>query len=78
MEFVAKDTEGKTNHQEQLLDFFEALQPIGSEFGYRTANEMNRLMAQLEVLGLEKRTCIGCSSNAKTLTKTTRLSNKIK
>jgi hypothetical protein len=54
MDFVAKDTEGKTNHQEQLLDFFEALQPIGSEFGYRTANEMNRLMAQLEVLGLEK------------------------
>jgi len=54
MEFVAKDTDGKTNHQEQLLDFFKALQPIGAEFGYRTANEMNRLVAQLEALGLEK------------------------
>ena len=54
MDFVAKDTDSKTNHQEQLLDFFKALQPIGAEFGYRTANEMNRLMNQLEVLGLEK------------------------
>jgi len=54
MEFVAKNTDGKTNHQEQLLDFFKALQPIGAEFGYRTANEMNCLVAQLEALGLEK------------------------
>jgi len=54
MKFVAKNTDGKTNHQEQLLDFFKALQPIGAEFGYRTANEMNRLVAQLEALGLEK------------------------
>lgn len=54
MEFVASETDGKTNHQEKLLGFFKALQPIGAEFGYRTANEMNRLMAQLELLGLEK------------------------
>jgi hypothetical protein len=54
MEFVASETDGKTNYQEQLLGFFKALQPIGAEFGYRTANEMNRLMAQLELLGLEK------------------------
>jgi hypothetical protein len=53
MEFVASETDGKTNHQEQLLGFFKALQPIGAEFGYRTANEMNRLMAQLEGLSLE-------------------------
>ena len=53
MEFVAKETDSPTNYQEQLLGFFKALQPIGAEFGYRTANEMNRLMAQLEGLGLE-------------------------
>jgi 5-methylcytosine-specific restriction protein B len=54
MKFVAIETDGKTNYQEPLLDFFKALQPIGAEFGYRTANEMNRLVAQLEALGLEK------------------------
>ena len=53
MEFVAKETDSPTNYQEQLLGFFKALQPIGAEFGYRTANEMNRLMTKLEGLGLE-------------------------
>jgi 5-methylcytosine-specific restriction protein B len=55
MKFVASETDGKTNYQEQLIGFFKALQPIGAEFGYRTANEMNRLMAQLEGLGLENK-----------------------
>ena len=54
MEFVAQETESTNDYQRQLLGFFDALQPIGAEFGYRTANEMNRLMAQLKMIGLEK------------------------
>jgi 5-methylcytosine-specific restriction protein B len=53
MALVSKVTLVTHNYEEQLLGFFKALQPIGAEFGYRTANEMNRLMAQLEGLGLE-------------------------
>jgi 5-methylcytosine-specific restriction protein B len=53
MTLVAKETEGLQHHQEQLLRFFKALQPIGAEFGYRTANEMNRLMGQMESLDPE-------------------------
>lgn len=54
MAFVSKQSEQSNPHQKQLLEFFKALQPIGAEFGYRTANEMNRLISFLEILGLEK------------------------
>jgi hypothetical protein len=54
MEFIAQETVSTNNYQIQLLGFFAALQPIGAEFGYRTANEMNRLMALLKMIGLEK------------------------
>jgi hypothetical protein len=53
MNLVAKETVINESHHNDLLNFFEALQPIGAEFGYRTANEMNRLLFQLEELGLE-------------------------
>lgn len=55
MEFVSMENTNTNDFQEQLLGFFKALQPIGAEFGYRTANEMNRLMSQLGLLGLEKK-----------------------
>jgi hypothetical protein len=54
MAFVSKQMEQSNTYQKQLLEFFKALQPIGAEFGYRTANEMNRLIALLELLGMEK------------------------
>lgn len=54
MSFLSKQTEQSNPYQKQLLEFFKALQPIGAEFGYRTANEMNRLIASLELLGMEK------------------------
>jgi 5-methylcytosine-specific restriction endonuclease McrBC GTP-binding regulatory subunit McrB len=54
MAFVSKQTEQSNNYQKQLLEFFKALQPIGAEFGYRTANEMNQLISFLEILGMEK------------------------
>ncbi len=54
MAFVFKQTEQSNTYQKQLLEFFKALQPIGAEFGYRTANEMNRLIELLELLGMEK------------------------
>lgn len=36
-----------------LLSFFEELQKLGAEFGYRTANEMKRLIHHLDRLGLD-------------------------
>jgi energy-coupling factor transporter ATP-binding protein EcfA2 len=36
-----------------LLSFFEELQKLGAEFGYRTANEMIRLIHHLDTLGLD-------------------------
>jgi 5-methylcytosine-specific restriction endonuclease McrBC GTP-binding regulatory subunit McrB len=54
MAFVSSQIEHTNDFQKQLLEFFQTLQPIGSEFGYRTANEMNRLISFLELLGLEK------------------------
>jgi 5-methylcytosine-specific restriction endonuclease McrBC GTP-binding regulatory subunit McrB len=36
-----------------LLNFFEELQKLGAEFGYRTANEMIRLIHHLDTLGLD-------------------------
>lgn len=54
MAFVSKQTKQSNTYQKQLLEFFKALQPIGAEFGYRTANEMNRLIELLELLGIEK------------------------
>ena len=52
MQLVNKETEVKSDKYDFLLGFFDALQSIGAEFGYRTANEMNRLIFQLEALGL--------------------------
>jgi energy-coupling factor transporter ATP-binding protein EcfA2 len=52
MQLVNKGTEVKSDKHDFLLGFFDALQSIGAEFGYRTANEMNRLIFKLEVLGL--------------------------
>jgi 5-methylcytosine-specific restriction protein B len=54
MTLVSNETVVNDTHHNDLLNFFEALQPVGAEFGYRTANEMNRLIYQLDVLGLEK------------------------
>jgi 5-methylcytosine-specific restriction endonuclease McrBC GTP-binding regulatory subunit McrB len=54
MEFVSKETQVETSYDLQLLDFFKALQPIGAEFGYRTANEMKRLIYLLGDLALDK------------------------
>ncbi|MBM3454751.1 MAG: hypothetical protein FJX80_06340 [Bacteroidetes bacterium] len=54
MAFVSEQTEQSDTYQKQLLEFFKALQPIGAEFGYRTANEINRLIPLLELLGMEK------------------------
>jgi hypothetical protein len=53
MELVNKDTEVEIDKHDFLLGFFDALQSIGAEFGYRTANEMSRLIFQLEALGLK-------------------------
>jgi 5-methylcytosine-specific restriction protein B len=36
-----------------LLLFFEELQKLGAEFGYRTANEMLSLIQKLDALGME-------------------------
>ena len=36
-----------------LLSFFEELQKLGAEFGYRTASEMIRLIHQLDTLVLD-------------------------
>jgi 5-methylcytosine-specific restriction endonuclease McrBC GTP-binding regulatory subunit McrB len=54
MSFVSSDIPGNQEFEMQLLDFFKALQPLGAEFGYRTANEMNRLIAKLMVMGLDR------------------------
>jgi 5-methylcytosine-specific restriction protein B len=54
MAFVSEQSEQSNPYQKQLLEFFKALQPIGAEFGYRSANEMNRLISFLEILGMEK------------------------
>jgi 5-methylcytosine-specific restriction protein B len=54
MALVSNETVVNDTYHKDLLNFFEALQPVGAEFGYRTANEMNRLIYQLDVLGLEK------------------------
>ena len=53
MTLVSNETVVNDTYHNDLLNFFEALQPVGAEFGYRTANEMNRLIYQLDVLGLE-------------------------
>ena len=54
MTLVSNETVVNEKFHIDLLNFFEALQPVGAEFGYRTANEMNRLIYQLDVLGLER------------------------
>jgi len=54
MTLVSNETVVNDKFHNDLLNFFEALQPVGAEFGYRTANEMNRLIYQLDVLGLER------------------------
>jgi hypothetical protein len=54
MTLVSNETIINDTYHNDLLNFFEALQPVGAEFGYRTANEMNRLIYQLDVLGLER------------------------
>lgn len=47
-EYVATSTDSSL-----LLSFFEELQKLGAEFGYRTANEILRLTQQLDTLGLD-------------------------
>jgi hypothetical protein len=54
MEFVSKEIQVETSFDLQLVEFFKALQPIGAEFGYRTANEMKRLIYLLGDLALDK------------------------
>jgi 5-methylcytosine-specific restriction protein B len=54
MSFVSSDIPGNQEFEMQLLDFFKVLQPIGAEFGYRTANEMNRLIAKIKAIGLDR------------------------
>jgi len=39
--------------QKELVSFFEDLQKTGAEFGYRTANEMVKLITNLEELGIK-------------------------
>lgn len=39
--------------REQLLSFFKELRPIGAEFGYRTASEVNRFCALMSLLSGE-------------------------
>jgi 5-methylcytosine-specific restriction enzyme B len=40
------------NVEEEILQFFTELKKSGAEFGYRTANEIGRLMKMLEILGV--------------------------
>ena len=40
--------------REELMKFFKELKPIGAEFGYRTAAEMNRFCALMKELGPKK------------------------
>jgi 5-methylcytosine-specific restriction protein B len=42
----------RKKHKEVFLSFFDKLQVLGSEFGYRTANEMTELVAYLIHFGL--------------------------
>jgi hypothetical protein len=42
----------RLEHKETFLTFFETLQSAGAEFGYRTANEMTKLVAYLTHFGM--------------------------
>lgn len=42
----------KSLNQFTFLTFFDQLQEVGAEFGYRTANEMTQLMAYLDFFGI--------------------------
>jgi hypothetical protein len=54
MEFVASEEKHEdSKNKEMLLVFFEELQKFGSEFGYRTAGEMLKLIQKLEHLELK-------------------------
>jgi 5-methylcytosine-specific restriction protein B len=53
LEMASKKIDGGNKVSSALLLFFEELQKLGAEFGYRTANEMLLLMKQLDDLGLD-------------------------
>jgi len=52
---MSKAKSGKPTElvQKELVSFFEDLQKTGAEFGYRTANEMVKLITNLEELGIK-------------------------
>lgn len=54
MQLAARDSIqiDRKKHKDILLAFFEKLQAVAAEFGYRTANEMTELVAYLINFGL--------------------------
>ena len=54
MQLAARDSIqiDRKKHKDIFLAFFEKLQAVASEFGYRTANEMTELVAYLIHFGL--------------------------
>ena len=53
LEMGSKTADIRNKDTAALLLFFEELQKLGAEFGYRTANEMLSLMQKLDALGME-------------------------
>jgi 5-methylcytosine-specific restriction enzyme B len=53
MKLVNREHVATSTDSSLLLSFFEELQKLGAEFGYRTANEILRLTQQLDTLGLD-------------------------
>ena len=45
-------TISRSEHKETFVTFFETLQNVGAEFGYRTANEMTILVSYLKYFGM--------------------------
>jgi hypothetical protein len=53
MTLVAEQTKGTSKDADALLEFFDELQKLGAEYGYRTASEMLKLMQKLDAFELE-------------------------
>jgi len=50
---LSKEITASQDAKDELVSFFEDLQKTGAEFGYRTANEMVKLITNLEKLGVD-------------------------
>ena len=59
LQLAKENPKSKINNNETLLKFFKELQKTGAEFGYRTASEINRLIAILNELSIDNNTWDG-------------------